>query len=272
MEQPKTMLVRDHRYPERILLFGPGGVGKTTAVGTIAAYDPSAHMWVIDTDVSFAYQRLIWTEVPFTEDQWTIFEVGDWDDFTKAMDTVLKDGDPNKDWLIIDNITWCWVEVQSWFSDQVHGVDIDDFLISVRKSVKGDRAEVQKAIAENTNWDIINKTYNRKVNAMLHKWRGNLICVAEADETVKKDGDNRDTGVYTPFGLKPRGQKGIHYTMRTTILLKKNKKGDYAMYSIKDQGREDMDGMVVTTPDDGGFAVEYLKEVAGWSMKKSTRK
>lgn len=263
MEQPIFKLQRTNPYPERILAFGPGGAGKTTAVGTIAAHCPDATFWVADTDVSFAYERLVWTEVPFTEGQWQFRELDEWKAWESFTDEVITKGDPKNDWLVIDSATWLWTEVQSWFSEETRGVDVDEFLVQLRKDVKGDRAAFMQAVGAQANWDIINSVYNRKVNKVLRGWRGNVMMLCEADPTVKKDEQDRDNSVYAPFGLKPRGQKGIHYVMRTTLCLARDK-GKYKVWTVKDQGREDMDGVTVPEPDEGGFAGLYLPKYGGW--------
>lgn len=268
MEEPGYRLERVAPFPERHLWYGYGGVGKTTAIGTFAAYQPQATFWVADTDVSRAYERLIYTEVPFAEEQFKTFELEEWPDFEAFMETVMTNADPATDWLVIDNATWLWTEVQSYLVEQITGNDVDEHLVELRKSVKGDRQAFMAAVGATMNWDLINKTYQRKVNAKLHKWRGNAVLICEGEETTRRDADDRDNSAYVGLGVKPRGQKGIHYVMRSTILMKRDTKGRYTATTVKDQGREDMESTKISAPDDGGFAVDYLQEIAGWKVGK----
>lgn len=269
MDEPDIKLVppEDRRFTERILLIGTGGVGKTTAIGTFAAMVPDAKFWVADTDISFAYERLIDTEVPFTRDQWDINELTSWADWITFTSKVMEQGDPTKDFLVVDSHTWLWDEVQSDFSDKVHGVDVDEFLTDLRKNTEGDRAAFMAASGQKMNWDLINKTYKRKVNVPLHGWRGHVVLCVEGEAMTRQDGNNEALSEYAPWGVKPRGQKGNHFIMRTNLIMKKDttrRPARYKVWTVKDQGREDMDGALVPDVDDGGFAQMYLMDYAGW--------
>lgn len=257
-ERPKILLRSPHPWKERILVYGMGGAGKTTTVGSIASHVPDAKFHVLDTDISFAYQRMIHGEFPWTKDQFSIHEVNEWDDFTTAMADVIEHGDHDKDWLVVDNITWTWNEVQSWYSDQVHGVDIGQHFVELRKQAN-DAKEFAGLVAAEGNWQIINKVYRREVYNRLHRWHGNLIITAEAKATDNRDQDNPDTGIYAPYGLKPSGQNQLHYITHTTLLLAKTGRGKREVTTIKDRTRREVERVEYTD-----FALDYLRDIGGW--------
>lgn len=256
-----------HKFKERILLFGGGGAGKTTAVLSIARHTVEGKFWIIDNDYSYAYERALATE--FTEvdpDRIEVIEVdADWEECIAAIDRVLAEGDPEHDWLIIDPFSPMWSYVQTWMSTRVHGADIDEYMIDLRKE-SSDRKEFAKSLGDSMNWPIVDRVWTERVLKPLRRWKGHMILVCEATETSNKFDDDEVKSLFGHLGVKPAGQKRSHHIASTNLLLSKSGHGQYTMSTAKDRNREEMERAEVTD-----FALDYLRDVAGWERVKGAK-
>lgn len=277
------MLVSPHRFPERLLIIGGGGAGKSTAVLTMARYMPYAAFHVCDTDISFTYDRLLATE--FTDvdkaGNVNVHKIITWDDYANAMDKIVATGDHDKDVLVNDDVTWCWTEVQSWFSDQVHGEELGEHMLKLRQETLGTKDDkgndislkaFNAALTNDMTWPLINKVYYRKVYSRLHRWNGHFVLTASVAKPGERD-DPETKIVFGAYGVKPQGQKDLHRIAATTILLKKRDHTHWTMTVCKDRGRKSPENLPVgDASEDGGFAIDYLQNVAGWQRKPILKK
>jgi hypothetical protein len=255
-----------HRFRERLLLFGGGGAGKSTAALSIARHCLDAvdgTMWVIDNDISASYERQLATE--FTDvdrDRVDIYEAdGDWEDYCTALERVIAEGDPETDWLVFDSFTGTWDAVQAWMSEQVHGANIADHMVRLRAE-SADVKTFNKELTEAMSWPLINRTYEQRMYKRLRAWKGHMILTAEGAATGKED-EAEVKELFGRLGVKPAGQKRLHHVASTNILLARTGDG-WIMSAAKDRGRED----VYRTPIEEGFALDYLRDVAGWERAK----
>lgn len=256
-----------YRFKERILLFGGGGVGKTTSVLSIARHTAEGKFWIIDNDYSLAYERALATEFDDIDpDRVEIIEVdADWEECCNALTRVLEEGDPDAgDWLVFDPFSPTWDYVQAWMSQQVHGADIDAHIVKLRAEADDIKA-FNKELTESMNWQIINRTYSERMYKALRKWKGHLILVAEAKATSRND-DDEQTELFGHLGLKPAGQGRLHHVASTNIMLAKAGHGIYKMSTAKDRNRDEMERVQFDN-----FALDYLRDVAGWERVKEAK-
>lgn len=266
---PITIHPPDNLPPERILLFGKEGTGKTRAVLSVAQRIPSAHFHVIDTDYSASYDHLMHTEFP------TVGEVGNmttyvtgpwnWTDIAAAAreaQAKMRRGD----WLVVDSMTPCWKAVQEHFVQEVHGSNIEAYLLDVRRKREeaakkgGKRGSSLEAFDGWMDWSVINPMYSKLHRCILDQ-PGHLIITAEGQAL----GDNDSKAMrdqYQAVQMRPAGQKQLGFITRTVLAVKKGRKDDYTLTTVKDRGREDVEDMEL---DD--FAKQYLQGVAGWKPR-----
>lgn len=249
-------LVSPHKFRERILLFGGGGVGKTTAVLSIAQH-VTGTVHVIDADYSFAYERALATD--FRElDNVEVHEIDDdWESLTETLVTILTNADPENDWVVIDPFNLGWDYVQAWMSDQVHGVDIEDHLVRLRAE-SDTLKEFQSEVGDSMNWPLVTKTFTNKLMKPISRWRGHLVLVCEATRIGKKE-DDESKALFGHLGLKPAGHKRTHHICSTNLLLMKKDHGVHKMTTAKDRNRPELENQEF---DDFGW--DYLRDVAGW--------
>jgi len=253
-----------HRFKERILLFGEGGSGKSTAILSMARYMPDSHFWIQDTDVSFAYDRLLALEFADVDERGnvTVLQASDWDEFNENTARIAADSDPINDVLVVDNGTFPWQWVQDSHAQAQYGVDIDQFLSDLRKQYGKDNKEYAKALAEGMQWPIINKKFNKHFYKMFHSWKGHAMIVAQAKSTKGE----KDEDMLTQFrihGAMPAGQKDLAYVMATNILMMDRGKNTWAMSTTKDRGRPKVEKQTFTE-----FAIDYLVDIGGWTIER----
>jgi hypothetical protein len=263
---PITIHPPEHLPAERILLVGKEGTGKTQAVLSVARRCPDAQFYVIDTDYSASYDRMMFTEFGDVGERGnvTTYVTGpdDWRGMMDAARDIQKKAEKG-DWVVVDSMTPTWSAAQGFFTEEVHGDDIEGYLLDVRKKREeqkkagGKKASALEAFDGWMDWSVINATYFRLYKVILQH-PGHLILTAEGQAISDTDSRAmRDT--YAEYGVRPAGQKKLGFLTHTVLLTKKGRKGDYTLTTVKDRGREDVEEIEL---DD--FAKDYLQKVAGW--------
>jgi hypothetical protein len=250
-----------HRFKERILLYGGGGVGKTTAVLSIARAMSEGKVWVIDNDYSYAYQRALETEFDDLDNVEVIEVDADWGECVEAIAKVVAEADPEHDWLVIDPFSPLWDYVQTWMSNQVHSADLADYVVKLRAE-SADIKSFNKELGDAMNWPVVNRVWTERLLKPIRKWKGHLLLVCEAQNTGKND-DEEARDLFGHLGTKPAGQKRNHHIASTNLLLTKSGHGEYRITTAKDRNRDELEKQ----PFDD-FALDYLRDVAGWERVK----
>lgn len=258
---------------ERILLFGVGGTGKSNAAMTIAE-KVSSNLYVLDNDLS--YDRLLWTEYQSLGETGRMaiedIDVTEWQGYIDVIKewTVDSAQGPNSfehkgkrysdDWLVIDSATPTWDAVQSWYVEQVFGTDTAAHMLKLRTSTK-DHKEFNKALANDMQWQIINKEY-AKLIALLLRWPGHLLLTAE-QAAISEDEGKDVKAAFGPYGVKPKGNKRLGHLTSTVLWMTKQRSGQWFMTTVKDRGR----GELIESPVDN-FAADYLMAIGGWKLQR----
>ena len=237
--------------PERILLYGDPGSGKSTAALSIVKYIDGV-MRVVDTDYSASYHRSIGSgRYDDVADRIHVEVVGpdDWRGQLNAVRSAAEQCEPG-DWLVLDSATPCWQALQTLYITMKHGDDFFDFFAT------GGRKDNEKADAD-MNWQVINAEFNKMFQA-LFTTKGHLLLTAESDAIGDRD-DRRIKGLYATFGFKPKGQKTLGYTPHTVLFLGRKRTGEFTATTVKDRERGELKESVVSD-----FGRDYLLRVAGW--------
>lgn len=238
--------------PERILLYGQPGTGKSRAALSIASVIGDCKLFVVDTDYSASYGRLMATDFPdLTNVEVAVVDGDDWHQIIGAVRSAVTNAGPG-DWVVLDSISPSWQAIQTHYIIRRHGEEfLDVFALS------GTDAKRQTTDAD-MNWQAINAEYNKLYKALFLA-KANLLITAEADAIDAKRDDVKVRGLYESVGFKPRGQKALGHTTHTVLLTGKRRSGEFTMTTVKDRGRNDVDGELVND-----FAKDYLMKVAGW--------
>lgn len=251
------------RTPERILVYGSQGTGKSEGILSVARRCPGATFHVIDSDVSESYNRAL--DTTYADLTNVAVHRVDPDDFMDQFHTAEKVATEvgPQDWFVVDSMTTPWPAVQSWFITQVHGLEEDDYFLEVRKAKKEANAKKGTPLAPFEgfmDWPVINKRYNR-FTAIVFKVKGHLYLTAEAAKI--SDMDDRETKqLFGSDGVKPAGQKRLGYMPSTVLLAGKTRMGEYQLTTVKDRNRVELEHETI-----GDFATDYLVKVAGWKKR-----
>lgn len=255
-----------HPYPERILLYGGGGSGKTNAAISVIDHAAHGNVYVVETDYSASWQRAIYTDYPHLGGQVDIRNPDvEWESWTAELDAVVSAADPAVDWLVIDSITPTWEAVQGWWIAQSTGNDLPRHLAGLKKAHGADAKAYGRALTDTMNWPLIKKEYAARVIAPLQRWKGHLIITAEAKGVGDQDNDEIQM-LYGPVQLKPSGEGRLMYLASTNVLLSHPKRGVWTFTSVKDRNRAEVEKQPF---DDFGY--EYLSEVAGWEIQRRVK-
>lgn len=266
----RKIISSPHRFPERIMGFGEGGSGKSSSVLSMARYMPETKFWINDTDVSFAYDRLLATEYQDVDETGnvTILQATDWHEFVENMDQIDKDGDNKADVLVVDNATFTWSWVQDAHVQAQYGADIDEFMAQLKRENPNSMKEYSAALADGMQWPLVNKKYVKGFYRHFHKWRGHAIMIAESKPVSKQEKDEDIITQFKVHGAQPAGQKELPFVMATNVLFLdrgiRNGKATWAMTTTKDRGRPKQEKMELDE-----FAIDYLVDIAGWEVSRT---
>lgn len=245
--------------PERILVFGVEGTGKSNNVLAMARRIPTATFHVIDNDVSPSYRRALTGEyADLTNVNVTETDPDDWEDVLDAIRRIAPTVNPG-DWLVVDSMSPAWQAVQSWYTAKKFGrggVDDDVDAYFTKAKAKAGKKDDDDG---DYDWVFINAQY-AKLTAALFKCAGNVYITAEQKNLGSRE-DKQNTATYGAFGVKPAGQKRLGHMTHTVLLATKNRRGEFLLDTVKDRSRVDVEGLVVAD-----FAKDYLQGVAGWKV------
>jgi len=253
----------DIKTPERILLYGVAGTGKSTAVLSIAKAT-GANVTIIDTER--AHERLLETEwagltnvkVKDVRFDAMVNDTTNWDEMLGAVRDCIKTMNKG-DWLVIDSITPTWDDVQAWFTQRLWGDDLADYMMAARIQTQEAGKRGGSAFEGFTDWPVINKTYNLLYNLILNA-PGHVLLTAETAALIDEGTDNQI--MFGAHGVKPKGQKRLPHIPHTVMLTGRKRTGEWTLSTVKDRGRQPITG---TTIND--FAKDYLGNVCGWKQE-----
>lgn len=246
--------------PERILIYGQPGTGKSRAALTIARVMPADQtMYVVDTDYSASYDRLLWTEFVDVAERGNVdVRVVDSDDWRATLATVqeLSAQAGKGDWLVLDSASPTWPALQGLFITLRHG---DNFLDVFDR--KGQAAATQTTDAD-INWQAVNAEYAKLYKA-LFLTKAHVLVTAEADVIDEKKAEQKIKQLYGTYGFKPKGQKNLGHSTHTVLFAGRKRAGEFHLSTVKDRGREELEQQEITD-----FARDYLLKVAKWRPVK----
>lgn len=272
---------------ERLLLFGMEGVGKTRAAMQIVAQTtgPSSpnRFFIIETDNTYDeflespnFNHLKVAEEwrgrqrddTYTDPTGSIYlyRVRNWGDYIWAMEQVY-DRVERSDWVIVDNISNMWAEVQTWYVVQAYGKDAASFALDIRKKqIESGNKNHTVAEEQFTDWGAINPQYFENIRKKLQDPRCNVLMLALSKKVDDKERDRTVKATFGPYGVRPEGQKMLAADSRTVLLLTKDLRFNgesYMITSTKDREREKL-----KNTEWGDFVRDYLVKVGGWKPKR----
>lgn len=273
--------------PERILLFGGPGAGKSYAWAGIADMyvktKTDGRFWIIDND--FGAKRML-REFPEVKDIATLWTPRSFDEYRDITHEVMENAEPN-DWIVIDLISNVWEMMPGWWMENVYGEDSWGYWVSVRREVveaqeAGKSDSRQFGGAAGVDWIFIKKAYFGWERQMTKDAPCHVIALAAEKEVVShfdKTGEKsaRYSGV---GGMQPVSEKltphRFHTEMRLACRLGPGGRSvaSRELTMVKDRQREDVwdeiggRGRTIELTHGPRFAMDYLKKIGGWKIGK----
>lgn len=278
------------RARERIMAFGGIGSGKTLGAAQIArkALGPDDTLWIVDRDNS--WDRILDSDIGDelgVREEWrdgtrdttmevedgriVVFHVTNWDSIVEALGSIWSRAGRD-DWIVVDDMTWLWQDIQNWYYMRTFGEEMPDFLLQHRKNqllegkVTAKEGATQGQDAQLIEWNYLNPLWNRTiatpfVNPPCH------LYVCAASKEIRTDGRVKSEvmDTYGTLGYSPSTQWRLGGQMQTVLFLDKTKKAGvekYRMTSVKDRQRELLDR------EEWSDMFAYLRRVGGWRVAK----
>ncbi len=244
---------------ERILVYGGPGSGKTLAwMRCVKKFGPlGATFYVIDTEIG-AYNSM--DEFPGIEEYIEVYECIDFDQLKAAGKEIMKLAKQG-DWVVIDMADKPWALAKEHFIHKIFQQDMGDYFLEARKKMKKDSKSLyggkDSAIKGWTDWPVITSMYEDVMTPFIYRTQAHVFLVSSGSGV--SDDDSREVKeLFSPFGVKPNGQKALSHQPDTVIFLAQTSRG-WEWSTVKDRGgREYVDHGKLKK-----FEMQYGK-IAGW--------
>lgn len=261
-------LVTPWEEPERILVFGGEGVGKTKgAIDILNATE--AKGWWIDTERAFGRVKdsgRIQGEVEAYDIRKLARASGrtDWEETIDAVREVSMKMGPD-DWMIVDIAGKTWPWAQTFFSQGVYGKSSEAYLMAARAAAAsaGKKSGNFDGLHD---WPTITRIHEEFYDEVLLA-QGHVYLTASAKK-IRDDLPNSEEveTIYGPVGFQPVGQGQLGHNCHTIAFMGRNMAGEWIFTTVKD--REPRVGVSRvkwgSSAEPGDFAREYLKKHGGW--------
>ena len=254
-------LVSPHGIPERMLIFGNPGSGKTygaiSIAKTLMQMGSPAKFHVLDSDMG-AWGLMTNSDVGLGP-HLNLFQAMVWEDYTAGLKSIIKVAKAG-DWVVVDRIDEAWKEVAGYYIRKVYKKDPDEWFLEwqVQSGGKGKGNPLIDA-------------YQTGINPLYFAWEKallrlpcNIIVVAGAAEVISEGrmADRDETKNLFWGGVKAQGQRGMPHRYHT-ILFTNQKRGEWQVTTVRerDQARRWMDHEKVVD-----LGKQYLVATAGWRV------
>lgn len=251
------MLLAPTNRRERIMVMGSFGTGKTTSWLNIAKWSQAtgspARFYAIDTDG--ALEAFLEGNTQYSELENVEYTAAfEWSEYESSLNAYRKKM-TNDDWIIVDFLSNSWQAVQEHYIAEIYNIEMADFFMDARKSIKAGNA-----LDGWKDWSVINRLHKGWINNLIHRTPGHKFFTA-MPEPLRDTDDKGIRAAFGPHRVRPKGQKELGYLPHTILLLTAIRQGEPYVTTIKDRERMSLDNQRLND-----FTIDYLVNVAGWSL------
>jgi hypothetical protein len=246
---------------ERIIVFGDYGSGKSQVwvdwAKMLRDTGSKSQVRVICTDMGAEAST---EQYQGWEQNVRVCHVERFDDYVCAV-KMARDEDGQDDLLVVDRSDTAWDAVQSAFSLDVSGKDLDDWAVE-RLSKGEDNPFID---AHGVSWGIIKRRYQEKFVGPLIRYPGHVLLCANEKAVVQpssvnmKGGDPEDVRDFYQGGMRPGGEKHTGFLMHDIVRLRRKGSGSWVMSTVRARSRKELLNVPLSN-----FVTDYLMTVGGW--------
>lgn len=254
-------MLQSNGRPERLLIAGRNGAGKTKSYWDIAEWlnntGSPAQMFVIDPDLKARFDpRYPLPNVHIYD------ELDEWQDYKKISQKVRGEAERGRgDWCVVDMMSTVWQAAQTGHVELSMGKDFDDFMVNWRResldNEKGGGSAFSSAYG--ADWQVINALYGVFI-FNITRFPGNLLMTSALDSVTEDEKDKEAIRKYSKFGVKPAGQKRLGHLPADELLFQETNNG-WVMTQMRGTGRPPFKNEPIAD-----FVTSYLVPKAGWSL------
>lgn len=260
-------LVQPSNRREKLCIFGPPKVGKSTAWLSIAKLaaetGDTRKFFAIDTDDALG---VILDAPQYKNVDVRLHEAQSYEEVRRASDAVFDEAEAG-DFVVIDmaSVIWEWSQVYTRKLVTEQATKEESLEAAWKAGKKG--WELYGQDLDQGGWAVAREKYFGVMDPWLIRSKAHVIIVAQErnippapTNPTKKDPDK---GNRTEFGeWMPAGQKGLGYSVRSLLRLQRLQRGRL-MTTFGDREREEL-----KQEEYSNFALTYLCKVAGWKIEK----
>jgi hypothetical protein len=244
-------------------------------------------MHVIDTDVGVEAAFEFYPELEDVVVHYPVYEFEELQEIVqeiKATKPNARDGD----WVVIDMISYLWVEVRAFYTASLYGMSVMEYILETRDLIRQAKAKKQGHEREfgdysGKDWDAMAKIYHSLELPLTLRSRAHVFATAE-ERSATKDDRGTDTKTVKAWkragGFKPYGHTAMPHHFRT--LIRVTNPGDQRNLILAgDRFREriweeqnisrdrEQTILMMGDVDEGeGFVQTYLRNIAGWRYRE----
>lgn len=273
------------RTPEKIMVVGGGGTGKTKGLMDIvkSCLFTGQTAYLIDNEQAIpvhmeamgigAREEWVWVDGKWERDEeWedpdspiVRYFCQEWLDHRDAIRSACETA-TRGDWIGVDTISQPWEAVQAWYVEQITGGDeFADWLVKNRvgqiEAGKGNDGGAGAMLGE---WKLINAQWKDFVLNPIVKTHAHVYLAAHS-KSINTERDSPDVkSFWKGLGFKADCQKSVPRLVRTVLGFEENRGvgGGFIVTSAKDWERDLLHREKINT-----VPTTYLMGPAGWKMR-----
>lgn len=259
------------RNRERLLLSGGPKTGKTAGLLSIAEMlakgDSGAKVFWFDSEGA------IWDSAEVVDPlvgsgMMTVTQGSSYHDFEAFVKMVMGDA-TDHDWVMVDKADAFWGWTQKFYSREVKGKDLNVAIREANKAGENVGWGGVSHVIDRSEWKVVTDYYDDVMLQLILPAEGrphlHLAFTTEVKDLTDEDAEGLKAQMR--FGVKPTGQKGLPFQMRTLVYLEALR-GQGHMYSTVERhgsGRPNEERVPFTN-----FALGYLMSKARWTRKSAS--